>query len=563
MLLAVAFTFISFHIYNNTYWELLNWVKERYPDIYHIDELGSTYFSLSQYKFLRVYVLVITALCYTLVLLSFYYRNILYGIVLWVIIETRDLFVSIVNSYRFLERKQLCLVAGAFILILIHHTYFLTLMPFRVDDVFSYLFFVRNGPLVSALHYPEPNNHILFNILCSLLKVFSLSPLWTMKIPSLFYCLIALFILFPFVKYFYGFATAFICLVLSGFMHPSFIYAIQGRGYMLMSLFVLCAMCSIFLYLFHKKKGYYLFLFGLFGVLGAYTMPTFLLFYIPVIVYALIYLSTNERKKLLLAVVVSGVITLMLYVPVIIINGHDTVFNNRWVRSLEWWKFIDTLPSAIVDSINYLLALPSKGHYLVPLLLISLLWIFKKGGSEKKWIQFFVLLLVFTGLFLFVTRRFPPYRVWTYLSFLTNITLAILIVYYVRMFVKSFSIYSILITSLLVFAYTRVVLSTDRFLPDKKYYKSLDVSVKHILNSTQGDIYVDKDEFLYFYLLLENTKRDKIVSIDRVMQKEKQYDVLVLYNDIFPLTIGENKYIRLFSFDGASVFQYRKIDALQ
>jgi hypothetical protein len=138
---------------------------------------------------------------------------------------------------------------------------------------------------------------------------------------------------------------------------------------------------------------------------------------------AVTHLTGNEpcrkisRLALFLgACIVSGLLTFILYSPVIIFGtGLDSILHNEIVQSRSWSYFVESLNPRIVKtwadwtedlapSIQYLLS----GGFLVSV------FFYRKASNQKLPLQLFLFLAV--AILLILQRIAPLQRIWMYLE---------------------------------------------------------------------------------------------------------------------------------------------------
>ena len=60
------------------------------------------------------------------------------------------------------------------ILPLVFNLYLIISLPITYDEAWTYNNFISKGLLVSVSYYPMPNNHVLYNAICSIINLFSI-----------------------------------------------------------------------------------------------------------------------------------------------------------------------------------------------------------------------------------------------------------------------------------------------------------------------------------------------------------------------------------------------------
>ena len=103
--------------------------------------------------------------------------------------------------------------------------------PLGTDEVASYDFFVREGPLTISSFYPIPNNHLFFNLLASPLAAAGLSPRLAMRLPTLVLGTAGTVAGYALLARLTGLRLATFVTGLVGLMPLWVYYAAVGRGY--------------------------------------------------------------------------------------------------------------------------------------------------------------------------------------------------------------------------------------------------------------------------------------------------------------------------------------------
>ena len=165
---------------------------------------------------------------------------------------------SFFKPYKTLVGRDKFLLIIFLLILVVSRFFYLLHAPFHIDERFSYLYFVGKGFFVSAAYYPNPNNHILYSLVCSFFKIFISNPKWAMKAPVFLIGLLSPVILFASLRKYLSFATAFIAIIIFSFSFYDFYYSMMGRGYALMSLMLIIAVFSLFRINFSENnKGIY------------------------------------------------------------------------------------------------------------------------------------------------------------------------------------------------------------------------------------------------------------------------------------------------------------------
>lgn len=409
MLLIVITSGVFILEYNDVCGFLINW-----GGIARVEEFKTQFFTVNTFLCLRV--------CFGVFLVSsiLFYKKLnkvldyKISFVLWI---KRKIEASWINFSK--TEKQIILLL--FFCLLVMRLLFLFNWEYYEDEAFSYQYLVSKGILTTLTYYPGPNNHVLYNLICSFLNYSSLSEIWVMRLPSVIVSGLIFYICIPLLKTKFDFRTSLIISLLTQFCFNFFLYSFQGRGYALEVLFVVLA----FYGLYKNSKGRdenYIFLFIVSSVLGLYTIPIFVYPLISIVTFNLL-LNRIDFKTLFYSCVVIGGGAVLCYFPIFIVSGVDSVVANDWVKSLGITHVLREFPHYINGLQDWLWDFPSYGIIFSLGLFILMLLRF----GLKKWFWFAVLsfLIPFSLIILQGVLPFP--RVWTYLTLLQGVCVGFLI----------------------------------------------------------------------------------------------------------------------------------------
>jgi len=365
--------------------------------------------------------------------------------------------------------------------------------PFTVDEAFSWVHLVNKGPLVSALYYPAPNNHIFYTIVCSLVNYLPLEPIWVMRVPTVVAYMLSTYVLFLIVSKTQqkkaAYMAAFFFLI-----HPSFIYyALHGRGYMFLVLFVLLSCWFLYSALMNKVKPAYAG-FVICCVLGFYTIPVFLYYFILLAATAAVYVVWHKAwdriRVLSIAFSCVALCTGFLYLPVLLLNGTDALFNNTWVQPQSF-----TFVQVYVYAYEVLCNLTTvKGWFLViPLTLVSaVLILFYFENRSHRWLVVAMLFWLPVLVLVLATQHVLPFeRIWVPLSVVWIFTVVWLMVWFEQ---KGYKILGIVLIMSMIF-----VSLLDRINSNKKgdpYYEQLHAFVDQLDPEYISSVYSGDDTYL-------------------------------------------------------------------
>ncbi len=274
--------------------------------------------------------------------------------------------------------------------------YYAITMPINFDEALTWMWFTSKGLLSSAGYYPAPNNHILHSLItCFTRYIPFIWPLLRLRISSLIAGAFILIIGNAMLSKHFNKQTALVVVGISSMLFMSLYYGYMARGYALLGLFFISAFYAALNIINGQTDNKNFTAFGLASVLGFYTMPSFL--YAFVMLNAIVFLCNPKAAfKTIVTGCITGGVVLLLYLPVIIINGVGALINNPYVAPLgraEVAKMLPQFTPAAVHEITGIGAL-----YFVPLLAISFLLLLK----EQKRNYLIVFIVFLTGPFALV-----------------------------------------------------------------------------------------------------------------------------------------------------------------
>jgi hypothetical protein len=214
------------------------------------------------------------------------------------------------------------------------------------DDAVSFEFFVRHRLLAVSAYYPLPNNHILTNTIGWLCYQVHPTFWWSMRMPVLLTSTLATGLLLVGLLRRAGFWPALLASGVFSWVELSLYHAAAGRAYWLVSLLAGLMFLSVLVLseapageaasraYQYQPRAAWLVLVGA-GVLACYAVPP-AVYVVGSAVGWLGVRAWQQRawallRQALLAGVLVGVGTALLYVPVLLVSGWEALFANPYV----------------------------------------------------------------------------------------------------------------------------------------------------------------------------------------------------------------------------------------
>jgi len=342
----------------------------------------------------------------------------------------KDFFEPLINSNKY----EKLLLAFLFFTLLIIGIYFLSNFPFHIDERFSYLYFVDKGLFVSLAYYPNPNNHILYTLVCNFSNLFFANPKWVMKIPVFGISLISPFIFFLVLRRSFNFFLSFIAGLIFSFNSYEIYYSYNGRGYVLMNLLLIISIGCLYKLLSISDKNKILLLriiFIISSFLGFYTIPIFIFPFSGLITWFLLISIRNKNLKnvtnIIIDILTISFLTFLFYLPVFIFNGFGAVTNNNWVKSQDFLEYFKNFPE-ILTSVSGVLFYdnPFSIYLLTGEIVLIIFLLFGKKNEFFLWLSLIITVFLILIPILIYLRINIYQRVFGYLWVFQSVFLAIL-----------------------------------------------------------------------------------------------------------------------------------------
>ncbi|MDQ6802049.1 MAG: glycosyltransferase family 39 protein [Acidobacteriota bacterium] len=274
--------------------------------------------------------------------------------------------------------------------------------PMGTDESASFIYYASHPLWVPITIYGSPNNHVLHSVLMHIAWTLFGSAEWALRLPA-FLAGIAIIPLTYIAARALGDRGSLLAASMSASAPALADYSTNARGYTLLCCCVL--ICTIAMArIVREGKGEILF--AVSAALGFFT--------VPVMLYPFAMLAVWGRKRGLRAVIGAIALTLLLYAPILVVSGIESLTSNPYVRPFPLAVFFRSLPS-------YATAVWSSWFAGVPLIIQILIAAGFIIGVRKHpmWIGFAAVIAI-----LFLQRVLPFPRIWLPFLILMFITAA-------------------------------------------------------------------------------------------------------------------------------------------
>lgn len=422
--------------------------------------------------------------------------------------------------------------------------------PFHIDSMYSYLFFVDRGVAAVLFWYPEPNNHILYNLLCWPLYIAGLPAEIVMRTPAWLCGGLQWIVLVGWLKSRLDKQNHLIICPVMAYVFLNYwqmYLGFTGRGYLLQSmLFVMCLPIIDRLQNQPKDRMTHLLLIMVVA-LGFYTIPTFLYAWICLWPVLILFVWRNNLALFLRHLVMTGSLVALLYLPVMIINGPEALLANKWVARLTFSEWLAGFGAYWLDWQNECWGF-GIGSVLTLLLTAALIFLKSEQQQPLRTLKMLTLSVFWLPVWLIAWQGvLPPSRIWTW----QIVGIALGLFYILATITEklktatSKSNFQIAAWALaLLFAIRSVWIFADVIQTGFGPYDSVEKQMMPLLSRYQPpNVFVqDVDGIITLNLKLQARKSssDWKPDIDIFWQENKTYQAIILRKDSGPPATFEN-----------------------
>ena len=486
----------------------------------------------------------------------------------------RDVFHSfrIVFTHLFIQEKDpryIYLFLGIITFIGLALRLFVINSPIGYDEAYTFIYFASKPFKYILADYHAPNNHILNSILIGISYRILGNHIWIVRLPALVAGVLGIPAAYFTARRFFtreqALAASAILAVSSSLIND----AANGRGYTLVALFSLLLANFAGILVTHQSRPV-LIAYAITGALGFYTIPIFLYPMAGISLWvAITYLTESDSWRnrfiklgiFLGTCVASGILTLILYSPVIIFGtGFQSIVSNDIVKSLTWFKFTENFNHRILQTWGaWMLQLNPAARYLLDAGFLISVFLYRKVSSQRIPMQLALLLAVF--ILVLLQKLTPLPRIWSYLEMFYLFFAAVGLTWVGNQLVRRSLNYPatekalttvILLTVLLIFANVTLSTFSKKAITDRTV-KPEQLAAEYLANHiTPQDTVVSiapVDMRTAYYLKINNVpydvfyQRDNPVEIQNaivLVRKTENYDTPQKVLDFFKLTNNLN-----------------------
>lgn len=516
--LLVLITLLAYTIaigYENTISELLKLFKyEKYEDKIKL--------LLTQNKFYFVQGLVFILVLALTIVLKFS-NTILKTISLYF----KDLISSFFKSIKVLYDKHNLLVILPPILTIV---YFAINLPISYDEAWTYLNFSSKNLIISLTYYPAPNNHILHSLLTNITNfIFPTFPLFSLRLPTIFVSLMIYLIGIYSMKKHYNQNISIASVGVFSVLFMGIYYGYMSRGYALILLFFIASFHFTLNIIKNQSNVRDWVWLTIFSILGLFTMPSYL--YAFATLNVVLLFSTLKKSVFINQVkysVITIIVTTILYLPIIIVIGLNSLTNNKFVATISREVVFSKLPEFLFKTLEGIAGV--NAIFLLSIIIISLLLLLK----NKDWFhtKLFTLFLIMPPFLLLTHSVIPFSRTFNYYGFIIVLLFCISNHNFLeKLKIKALIFIIICLQILLIYNFNQKIYNYEKYSITSKEIntKIISENKSYLVNSNLFDAYL-------FYALktknITNYTADYIPALNMSADTISKYNFIIIDNNL-------------------------------
>lgn len=528
-LLITSLLFLVF-----THGDFVAFFTHRYPFAYRIDEYGERYFTADHHRFVADYAVGFSLFLIGIILFLIWKRR---RVDRWMdglisdIIQIKDIFATTLLG---ISKNEKWILLTCFLLLTIIKIYFLQALPFYVDEVFNFNYFVSQGALHSSIF---ANNHVLTNIISAGWWNIGLSPEWSVRLTSVLSAYVIHVLIYSFTSHYLNFKSGVFVLMLTGVSFWANVYGVEGAAYMPMTLWVLLGVIAISFRCEGQKRGTSLFVMAC--VFGFSTTP---LFVIPFIALISFWSSTaghnpqlkHDLKTVIVCIVAIFTFSLLLYFPMYLWSGFGATFHSGVTR----YDLVFMSP-ALFEGFSIMTDVNTKSSYVLAALLAPAILYFRRLDQQLRGMILLVSSVIFSiVIFSIAVGVYPPSRALIFANVLFLGALGIFLsrLVFDRLQIRTANLV-LCVAFLLKVASTVFIFNFgwQHIIPgglqDRPFYEEVNALSGEILDRKPKLIFSDqRDTHLNFYLTFGAIRRKQPLEFTYDSVRLSGADVIILNN---------------------------------
>lgn len=269
--------------------------------------------------------------------------------------------------------------------------------PIRYDESFTYLEYGRSYIGYISMNYSYPNNHILHSILVRISTIILGNDLWAIRLPAFIGGIMVLVFTFFAGRKWFGLKAGILALSLVVCSEWLIGYSVNARGYSLQATLFLSV---IFLALGKQKTTGRWLLIIVLNAFGFWLIPSYV--FCLVVLFFLVVVKNGFQPRLLLFFILSILLSILLYLPVLAYSGVDALLNNTITQAYNSLNYLQDFYKNIASI--YFKLTPGEG---IVQFFIFLVFIATSFLKKTKWISIGIIVLL-SLMIIILGNNIPP-----------------------------------------------------------------------------------------------------------------------------------------------------------
>ena len=434
----------------------------------------------------------------------------------------KDLRSSLVKCLNFLSYKHSIAILLLPILTIF---YYAVNIPISYDEAWTYLNFSSKNIIISLTYYPAPNNHILHSVLTNFTNlIFPNFQLFSLRILNVVISLITFLLGMYAIKKHYNQNTSIASFGIFSILFMSIYYGYMSRGYALIMFFFIVSFHFVLNLIKSPTKVRDWVWLTVLSILGFFTMPSYLYAYVT-LNGVLLYFNFKKNQFFINQIkftVITIVATTILYFPIIMVNGLDSLTNNIFVAPKSREVVFSKLPEFLFQAIEDITGI--NAIFLLSIIIISLLMLLR----NKDWfhIKIFTFFLIMPPFLLLAHSVIPFSRTFNYYGFIIVLLFCISIHRFLEKIKMNVLIISIICLQILfIFNFNNKIYNYEKYSIVAKEANSKIIS--------ENKSYLVSSELFYTYLVYSlKVEKTTNYALDYSSALHMSADTITKYNYI-------------------------------
>src|SRR6266498_2826259 len=333
---------------------------------------------------------------------------------------------GVLKIYRTAAKQENIIVLLLLLIIFIKSLYYIIGWDLQYDEMWCYNYFTAQPFYFSFFMY---SNYPLYEITTHLFKWLPLPMKINLRLPVLIMGLLSCFVLYACLKkYFKNHLAALAGLVLFAFMPVTTFYMLYARGVIFELFFAIAALFSLLFWFRNKHQSAYLIIYVLANVLGLYSMPTHVYYWLLLAITGTIVCFQNESvyiKKFIFCNLLIVVFSFICYLPIWSGSGFSFVTNATANKS-DVQNAFEYIPSLTAEMAQFFTGF-STGFLLLVLICVALLFFVKRFRSYRHVLTISVVLCLLPAVVYLLQKFYIPERAFAFTGLAIPLIAAVLL----------------------------------------------------------------------------------------------------------------------------------------